>query len=236
MTDARRALLGDLIDHAPLFPPASLPLDEALAEHRWFLAGRHGWLLRRFVVPASRLRDLGDVPLRLSVIWDTSFGPDGRVEAIEMTDVPGREHSLTQSVELYKEVPPDFGVYRLRGLAWAKVRCGPEPPPTEALAGFIHRCREARVPFKATAGLHHALPTDGQHGFLNLLAAAIFGDEEAALEERDVSAFQLDADGFSWRDYRAGVDEIEAGRRRFVAFGSCSAQEPADELRALGFL
>ena len=34
--DARRAALARLIDHAPLFPPASLPVPEAIAEGAFF--------------------------------------------------------------------------------------------------------------------------------------------------------------------------------------------------------
>ena len=37
---------------------------------------------------------------------------------------------------------------------------------------MIASCREAGVPFKATAGLHHAVRHGGEHGFLNILAAA----------------------------------------------------------------
>src|SRR4051794_41929495 len=81
--DARRALLGELIDHAPFFPPASLPLDEALAEHRRARAGPHAWMLRRFVAPASPLGGL-DGELRLSVVLDAPVGlDDPRIEGGE---------------------------------------------------------------------------------------------------------------------------------------------------------
>jgi hypothetical protein len=105
------------------------------------------------------------------------------------------------------------------------------------LAGFVRACRERGVAFKATAGLHHAVAAEGRHGFLNLLAAALFGDEEKALAERDEGAFAVDEDAFRWRGRAAGAGEIERARREsFVAFGSCDAREPAEELRALGFL
>src|SRR5215210_6672378 len=51
-TDACRPLLAGLIDHAPLFPPASLPLAEALEDHRRALSSPHAWLVARFVCPA----------------------------------------------------------------------------------------------------------------------------------------------------------------------------------------
>ena len=93
------------------------------------------------------------------------------------------------------------------------------------------------MPFKATAGLHQPLRHDDEHGFLNLLAAAVFGDEEDALEEEDPDAFAVSGDAFRWRDREASADEIARVRRElFVSFGSCSAQEPIDGLVALGLL
>ena len=120
--------------------------------------------------------------------------------------------------------------------ARAKVRCGPEPPPAEELAAFIRRCRTESIPFKATAGLHHALQADGQHGFLNLLAAAVFADEEEALAEDDPEAFRLGT-AFRWRDREADAAEVAKVRHSlFVSIGSCSFTEPVEELEALGFL
>jgi hypothetical protein len=117
----------------------------------------------------------------------------------------------------------------------AKVRCGGVRVPTvDELAGFVRACREASVVFKATAGLHHALAADGQHGFLNLLAACVFGDEEEALRG---DGFELDADSFRWRGRAAGPEQLARVRQElFAGFGSCSFEEPVDELKALGIL
>ncbi len=49
------ALLAGLFDYAGLFPPASLPLDDALANYARYRSGRHGWMLGRLVVPAAQL-------------------------------------------------------------------------------------------------------------------------------------------------------------------------------------
>ena len=118
----------------------------------------------------------------------------------------------------------------------AKIRCGPDPPSIDDLGAAIRAFRQHSVPFKATAGLHHAVRQDGAHGFLNLLAAAIFGDEEAALAEEDAGAFRVDDDTFGWGARTASAADIARGRDLFVAFGSCSFSEPVDELQALGFL
>jgi hypothetical protein len=224
--DARHALFAELIDHAPLFPPASLPLDQALSEHERARAGEYAWMLRRFVAPASRLADLPGGDLRLSVVLDAPTElDDPRIEAVE---VPPGVQERPQAAEIYLEgrIEPGFR---------AKVRCGgARVPSAEELAAFVRACREQGVAFKATAGLHHALPTDGEHGFLNLLAACVFGDEEAALRD---DSFELDAEVFRWRGRAAGPEELARVRRElFAGIGSCSFDEPVEELRKLGIL
>jgi hypothetical protein len=244
-TDARRAVLGRLIDHAPLFPPASMPMTEAIEEDRRFRAGPDGWLVRRFVCPASRFDELGDELVPLAVVVDAdarSLTHDPRVAAVEMK-LGGKAPDGFQG-EMYVEVPTDDGnlAKNLKLLAEtgrrAKVRCGgAKVPSVSELASFIRHCRELRLPFKATAGLHHPLRGNGEHGFLNVVAAALFGDEEAALADEDPSSFALSADAFRWRARSATAGELVTLREElFSGFGSCSAQEPADELRALGFL
>jgi hypothetical protein len=243
-TDARRALLAHLIDHAPLFPPASLPVEEALAEDRRVRAGDYSWLVNRFVVPASNLARVADEPLRLSVVLDTAGLPpdDARIEALEAPPGVDPEVLVDAAPEVYVELPPGDDVFRIDQLATlglrAKVRCGGQSVPRPAaLAEFIWLCRRRGVPFKATAGLHHAVRTNDEHGFLNLLAAAVFGDEQDALEDEDREAFSVTAGEFAWRDRTANAEEIARVRRELVVgFGSCSAQEPIDELIALGIL
>jgi hypothetical protein len=233
------ALFARLIDHAPLFPPAQLPLGEALEEHRRARESPDGWLVRRFVCPASVLPSLDGEPPSLSVVLDAEADlDDPRVEAIEVP--PGSRQVTMFRGEVYVEASP-AALTRIIPLmaesdTRAKVRCGPAVPDIEELAAVVRACKDAGVPFKATAGLHHAVRRDGQHGFLNLLAAAIFGDEEAALAEEDAEAFGIEGEGFRWRERAASASDVERGRALFVAFGSCSFSEPVDELRELGLL
>ncbi len=236
--DARRALLAELIDHAPLFPPASLPLEEALEDHRRARTSPEAWMVARFVCPASRVAELPAEPLRLSVVADAEIPDDERIEAVEGRKEPAE--LVGHAPETYVEIRTSNRLL-LEGIAAvgarAKVRCGPEAPPIAELAGFISGCRSAGIPFKATAGLHHAVRTDGQHGFLNLLAAGVFGNEEQALAEDDPEAFGLDASSFSWDGREAGPNELARVRRDlFVSIGSCSFTEPVGELKALGIL
>ena len=239
-SDVRRAALTALIDHAPLFPPASLPVPEALEEDRRARADAHAWLLARLVWPSSRLDALEGEDRALSVLLDGPYEGDMRAEAVETRWVEGDSDAGLDGLsgEAYVELPLDDGLEEKvaalaeRGLR-AKVRCGGAEVPTPASLGrFLAVCRDAGVPFKATAGLHHPLAADGRHGFLNVLAACAFADEAALTGE-----VALDRDALRWRGREAGPDELERVRHdQLVAGGSCSVVEPVEELQGLGNL
>lgn len=80
--DARETFLTGLIDDAGLFPPASLSMEDAVAAHRASRDGENGWMLSRFICPASRLPELAKqiaemdaaTPWGISVILDTASG------------------------------------------------------------------------------------------------------------------------------------------------------------------
>jgi hypothetical protein len=214
--DARRALLTRFFDHAPTFPPASLPAADALDEDRRARQSEHAWLLGRLVWPAAQLSELPqDEPRALALVEAGSERQDDAVylEGVSLDDVAAR------------------------GLR-SKIRCGGERIPTvEELAEFVRGCRSRGLVFKATAGLHHAYPTEaGEHGFLNLLAAAVFGDEEEALRERP-PAFALDETSFRWRDQEAPPSRLADVRASLLhSIGTCSFFEPVEELEQLGML
>jgi hypothetical protein len=197
LSDARRALLARLWDYAGVFPPAELPLDDALAEWRRIRASEDAWLVNRLVVRTEHVEVCGSEPLGVVE------GPEER-----------------QGDVVYRE-------------GETKLRCGGARVPTvDEVAAFVRRCREQGLRFKATAGLHHALPTDGEHGFLNLLAACVFGDEEEMLTTRDLS---LDPEAFRAGGRAADADTCARVRRElFASVGSCSFAEPVGELKQLG--
>ena len=241
--DARVTLLSQLIDHAPLFPPASLALSDAVAEDARARESRDAFMLARFVCPATRLGELRDVGRGVSAVLDGPLPSGSNVEAVEVR--MGEELGTLADLapEVYVEVLLDDGLEeRLDALAArglrAKVRCGgASVPSTAELAAFVSGCRARSLVFKATAGLHHAVRTNGEHGFVNLLAAVVFGDEENALAETDPAVFGLDASAFSWRGRAVSADELAAARRdRLHSIGSCSFFEPVEELEALGVL
>jgi hypothetical protein len=267
--DARRELLGALIDHAALFPPASMDMADAIEADRRARGGEHAWMLGRFICPASRLAELPRDAPRLSVVLD---GGEGDLEAVHDARVTGRvvelvearidpawipdtqalvQAKLGEGVQAFWELAPGRS---LRGAvaavrearAGAKIRCGGAAvPPVEAVAEFVAACRDAGVRFKATAGLHHAIRHDGAHGFLNLLAAAVFAHADSLtadelvplLAEEDPGAFTVDAAGLAVHGHRAGPAAIAETRAElFVAYGSCSFSEPVEDLSALRML
>ena len=236
---ARFTLLQGLFDHAPLFPPALLGLDDALAEDLRARESDAVFALGRLVWPASRLGELPRTGRALSVVLDGDFEPRSEIEAVEVVfrDDLGGLAGVAEAA--YVEVPLDTHVEsRLDAVSaaglHAKVRCGGAVvPSTTEVARFLQACRERGLAYKATAGLHHALRTNGEHGFLNLLAAAVFGDEERALAEDEPGALVLEEEAFRWRDRVAGPSEMAAARRdRLHSIGSCSFFEPIEELAA----
>src|SRR2546422_7259388 len=58
MSSSLRALLAGSIDYAGLFPPARLPLDQAIRNYARYRTDPAGWMLGRFVCPAARLAEL----------------------------------------------------------------------------------------------------------------------------------------------------------------------------------
>jgi hypothetical protein len=123
-------------------------------------------------------------------------------------------------------------------------------PTSAQIAHALIAAAEHRVPIKFTAGLHHPVRMfrdevkTKMHGFLNVLGAGILAmehgwDEDqtsAILEDEDVSAFIFNDDIFRWRDFAVSSEKIVQHRRVMTSFGSCSFDEPREDLRALNLL
>lgn len=293
---ALAALLEGLVDYAGLFPPAALPMPEAVARFAAYRRGPHRGMLGRFVVPCARLdeflaasapliaREATDTPgdpWRLSVLavpdevpaiaaFNAVHGAWTPIDTIE-TRAEDREAiwriaaAFDESFTVYVEVPvaadPSglVGELAARGLR-AKIRTGgvtPEAFPTAPqVARFLGACGRHGVALKATAGLHHPVrgehaltyaadaPHGTMHGFLNVfLAAALLydgtdeADVVALLEERDPAAIAVTDDAIAWRGRHVTRDEIARARTAFAgSFGSCSFEEPVQDLVALRLL
>jgi hypothetical protein len=115
-------------------------------------------------------------------------------------------------------------------------------PDEVTLAGALVALAAGRVPFKCTAGLHHAVRHRAadtgfeHHGFLNvLLAAAAAADGGTAGQ---VAAELADADPgrVAARITQLDADAAAAARELFTSFGTCSTDEPVTDLVTLGLV
>jgi len=202
--------------------------------------------------------------------FNQTWADRARIVALEFApmppaEIPGAAQNVPSNVDVFFEVAPASDIAAsLAQIASsggrAKIRTGgvvPDAFPDAAkLAGFLQSCREARVAFKATAGLHHALrgfypltydadsPRAGMHGFLNVAVAAAFihsGADRASaadvLQESSASAFAFTDEGLSWRGRVLSANQLADARRHFfLGFGSCSFTEPVGDLVRLGIV
>jgi hypothetical protein len=179
-------------------------------------------------------------------------GP-GLLAAFEVPPVPASWAPILDSIHRAG------GVAKLRtgGVAPSAI------PTTRLVAAFIWQCVSTGVPFKATAGLHHPVrgehpltyeagsATAMMHGLLNVFVAAALAyqlnrsgeaSNELALDlldrlvgDTDVSAFRVSASSVSWRDHHFEPELLRHVRSEVaLSFGSCSFNEPVEDLQALG--
>jgi len=187
------------------------------------------------------------------------------LKAASAVEIERQAASIPSELEAYFEISPGANLPDCIAAVGncerrAKIRTGGETadkfPSGENVLEFIRLCAAAKVPFKATAGLHHPLrsrhrltyqpdsPSGMMHGFLNVFVAAVFlhaGLEPSLalemLNEQSERAFQFGSDEVIWRGKRVSVNEVDNARRSFaLSFGSCSFTEPIDDLRSLHLL
>lgn len=328
MKASLRALLSGVIDYAGLFPPAKLPLEEAIRNYARYRTEPESWMLGRFICPANRLEELvppragldaGTVatPWVFSVLsrggksleelqsalvadfadinaFRSACGAAVRIDALELRlpaavewEALDQLHTRPLFMPLFilaaglvkDQGPPPFTAWLEAELAgdWHgplkklidmlaevnrdgdrvgfKLRCGGTDaaafPTSEQVAFIITACRDANVPLKFTAGLHHPIRHFDpgmqvhMHGFLNVLIAAVLArarqlDEERVRQivaEEDPECFGFEENTITWEDCWVGENQIKTARRYgVISFGSCSFDEPRDDLRALGLL
>ena len=246
-----RALLANLIDYAGLYPPAALPLRIVLERYRGFLASPDAWILNRLVLPLAKIREASmENNWRITALVDDEPGPLPRqVETLE-AKLP---HKL--SLPTYCEAP----IGQIAD-AYIKIRTGgltaEAIPSADEIADFLCDAAARRLPFKATAGLHHPLrslrpltyaqdsPQAMMHGFLNVFLAAAFawhGTKRGVileiLNETEAGAFEFGEKAITWGGHRLSTQQISEARRDFAhSFGSCSFEEPVTDLRELDLL
>ncbi|MGI8669529.1 MAG: hypothetical protein ACR2J3_06710 [Aridibacter sp.] len=130
-------------------------------------------------------------------------------------------------------------------------------PSNDEIIRFMRTCLAANIPFKATAGLHHPIrcfkpltyeanaPKGRMHGFLNLFLATGFAREgykpdviEQILEEEFEEVFEFDENGAYWqKEYFLNNAKLQNLRESLItSFGSCSFDEPIQDLQKIGIL
>lgn len=136
-----------------------------------------------------------------------------------------------------------------------KIRCGGVDahmfPSVEQVAFALNTARERNLAAKATAGLHHPIRQYSEsvqtkmHGFFNVFGGAMLSyahdlsDDELAeiLKEEDPDRFTFTNEGFKWKDLPVSTHEIAELRDvALVSFGSCSFDEPREDLENLGLM
>jgi hypothetical protein len=159
----------------------------------------------------------------------TEFVPDDVVRVVEPRR--GRPEWLT-------------GVRRVAEAGcWPKLRCGGKSvesfPTVDEVADFLTIATGTGRPFKATAGLHHAVRHHDEstglthHGLLNMLvgtARAVSGaGAHEALRCTDAAALVAEAGALS-------ADTSQVVREVFACYGSVSLTDPVADLIRLGLL
>ncbi len=136
-----------------------------------------------------------------------------------------------------------------------KLRCGgviaSAFPTAEQIAHALILCRDHSVPFKATAGLHHPIRhyndsvQTKMHGFINVFGAGILAHIHqltpeqtiAILNDEDPRHFHFTESHFAWKNLSAASEQINPIRQnRLIAYGSCSFDEPREDMQKLGWL
>ncbi|MGC9668157.1 hypothetical protein ACNTMW_16580 [Planosporangium sp. 12N6] len=260
-------VFAGLLDDAAVFPPGNAPLAGAVAAHREHRAAWHAPMVGPLLVPPEDVGGV-PADVAIGVVGElepvTRVLDSGRaVRQIEVPVAkrgedpqPGLRDLLAlvdrAGLTTYAEIPLTWGLTAaLDTLAEARAAGTPVAPkfrtgglaaelfPTPVeLAAVICACRDRELPFKLTAGLHHALrhtdPETGfvHHGFLNVLAAAIAAVDGAVPAE----VARVLASGDAIPLVTAVRARLDRPRPLWVGFGSCSIAEPLADLRALGLL
>lgn len=213
----------------------------------------------------------GDQSVELSLVFDVTgdgahralraAGGDDRVSLVSLeaaharlgddATVVGENLRRLPAVVGFLEVPrtgfeASLALVADGGWQAAKYRTGgtsPDAFPTEAeLAAFLAACAGRGLPFKLTAGLHHAVRhTDPRTGFehpgvLNVLVAtaaarrgASVGELAGVLAERRPEPLVAAVRG--WTE----ADCLDV-RRSLRSFGCCGVTDPIDDLATLGLV
>jgi hypothetical protein len=242
---AARGLLSQFEPEHPLKVSALAPRSANAAEFRGALESVVKSIAELRVIPAGVVSvEQVEIPLPLAPI-DDLLGA--------VNDILG---DLT--AKTFLEAPADDAPRMIAALAGSavgfKLRTGGVTanafPTGRQIATALVAAAHYRVPIKFTAGLHHPVrlfhPSveTRMHGFLNVLGAGVLSAEhgwnepqtEEMLADEQANSFSFDDQLFRWRDWKITTAQIDERRRLVTSLGSCSFDEPRDDLRQLGIL
>ncbi len=163
-------------------------------------------------------------------------------EAVPNKDLP----VIAQSITMFN-LMGHFTGYKLRT---GGVEASAFLPP-EKIAHILKICSEHETPMKCTAGLHHPFRhfdksvNTKMHGFINVFCAGIFAynldlneyELTRMLLEENPDNFKFSKDSILYENYEVFEEEISDAREKFmISFGSCSFQEPVEDLKSYNLL
>lgn len=316
-----QTFLAKIIDYAGLYPPASLPLEDAIRNFVRYQIDAGAWMLSRFIIPAKRLTELSQLAEQVfpreEVLAFSVLGRGGKDAheflenlKLDIEDIYAfrKNHGIGVLVDMFEvvlpasalgdnsstidlvneaadvlnknglivffEAPFDTAQGKPFGEGWQvraeklirslrkikdkhvgfKLRTGGVTadafPSTEQVAWAIASTRDAGIPMKCTAGLHHPVRHYNEnvqtkmHGFINVFGAGVLAvahklsqeQIKSILEDENPASFVFNNNGFAWKNLRVAISKILHARHQIVSFGSCSFDEPREDLHALGLM
>jgi hypothetical protein len=239
-----------------------------LGEFKRMLAGREvtagRWALSVLTVPPVEA-DIHAI-LDFNSSQNHAIVDTVEVKASRPDDILESAASIPEELQAYYEVPSGVEFAPLieaiqKVSSRAKIRTGGVTaglfPSTRQVVKFLDNCRREKVAFKATAGLHHALPgsyplsyergsaTAPMNGFLNVFLAASFlfsgvmtpAEAEQLLPQASAASLVFEPERVRWGNFEITSEQLRIARGEFaVAFGSCSFEEPIADLQRLRLL
>lgn len=160
--------------------------------------------------------------------------------------------AMTEAIRQFAAFNADSEVKLGIKLRTGGVTAAAFPSPSQ-VAAVLAACRDGRVPMKFTAGLHHPVRmfrdevSTKMHGFLNMFFAGLLAHEHgldraaitAILEDEEPARFifSSNGEGIRWQELDMSPGSVKRYRASsLISYGSCSFDEPRDELRELGQL
>lgn len=210
MNDTFRGFMSRIIDYAGLFPPAAQDLGTAIRAFARYRAGRDAWMLGRFIVPAARLAELA--PYR-DEIFDVG-------EPLRLSILAGFGETEEEALAAIEADVRSASAFHERHKGRASIEAIETKLPDELA--------ENRDPNRIAAYARR---------FGGALAGAGAESIEACLADEDAAHFAFGEDAFSWNDASVPAAEVIQAREEFATgFGSCSFDEPREDLAGLGWM